>query len=169
MIRIVRRFAILAALATLAAGCMPTGAVEQQLSGGYATGPVEVSPVEAAAAISALRAQHGLPPVTVNAALVSAAQAQATAMARADRMSHTVDGDLTRRIGRVGYEWMALAENIAAGQRSLSEAMDGWIMSPAHLENMLNPMMTEIGIASAFNASSQYRVYWALILGAQRD
>jgi uncharacterized protein YkwD len=105
----------------------------------------------------------------VNATLVAAAQAQADAMAREDTLSHSVAGDLTRRIGRVGYEWSALAENIATGQRSLAEAMAGWTMSRAHLENMLIPQVTEIGIATAFNPNSQTRVYWALILGAPRD
>lgn len=168
MIRTLSRLAIVAMLAGTTAACMPSGAVEQQLAGSPASAPVAVSPAAAAAAISAYRAEHGLPPVSVSARLVEAARDQADAMARADRLSHSVSGDLTRRVGRVGYEWMAVAENIAAGQRNLQEAMDGWIMSPAHRANLLNEHVTEIGIATAFNASSQYRVYWALILAAPR-
>jgi uncharacterized protein YkwD len=169
MIRTLSRVALLAALAVAGTACMPSGAMEQELSGSPASAPVEVGPSQAANAISSFRAENGLPPVTVNATLVDAAEFQADEMARQDRLSHTVSGDLTRRMGRVGYQWRAVAENIAAGQRNLQEAMDGWIMSPAHRENLLNPMVTEIGIATAFNPNSQYRVYWALILAAPRE
>ncbi|MBV9393349.1 MAG: CAP domain-containing protein, partial [Methylobacteriaceae bacterium] len=44
--------------------------------------------------ISLYRSNHGLPPVAVDPGLEAAAQTQVTAMARADKLSHEVRGNL---------------------------------------------------------------------------
>src|SRR4030081_1608219 len=62
--------------------------------------------VDAAAAremISLYRSNHGLGPVAVDAGLETAAQNQVTAMARADKLSHEVRGNLAGRLDSAGF------------------------------------------------------------------
>jgi uncharacterized protein YkwD len=84
-------------------------------------------------------------------------------MARADRMSHEVNGTLMSRLdGRLAHS--AAVENVSAGYHTLAEAFSGWRDSPAHNKNMLNPAMRRMGIATAYAPGSKYKVYWALIM-----
>ena len=113
--------------------------------------------------ISIYRANQNLARLTVDPALQAAAEEQALAMARADRMSHEVRGTLMSRLdGRLDHT--SAVENISAGYHTLAEAFSGWRDSPAHNKNMLNPAMRRMGIATAYVPESKYKVYWALIL-----
>lgn len=129
-------------------------------------------PVDAEAAatmISEYRTARGLSPVTVDPALNQIAQNQATAMARADNLSHEVGGrTFVQRMKSSGYEARAAVENVGAGYHTLAEAFSGWRDSPPHNKNMLAPGMTRLGIATANAPKSKYKVYWALVL-AQPD
>ena len=119
--------------------------------------------------VSAYRAQYGLGPVSVDSRLMVAAETQARAMGERDRMGHRVAGSLPRRVTRAGYEWGAAAENLGAGYPSLQAAMAGWRNSSDHRANLLNPNVSEIGVAAVATPSgSKHRSYWALILAAPR-
>ena len=129
--------------------------------------PIPVSSGRAAALISAYRSQNGRGPVTVNARLMSAAADYSRAMAARDKINHRIGGSLPRRVSAAGYQWGAVAENLAAGFGSLDEAMAGWKASSGHRANLLNPLDTEIGVAAyAAPPGSKHRNYWALILAA---
>lgn len=129
-------------------------------------------PVDAAAAASLLsdyRTARGLPALSVDPDLNRMAQEQANAMARADNLSHEVGGrNFMSRMKASGYQAKAAVENVGAGYHTLAEAFSGWRDSPSHNKNMLAPGMTRMGIATANNPNSKYRVYWALVL-AQPD
>lgn len=119
--------------------------------------------------VTAYRADNGLGSVSVDSRLMQAAAAQARAMGERDRMSHRVAGPLPRRVTQAGYNWGAAAENLGAGYPTLSAAMDGWRKSREHRANLLNPNVTEIGIAAVGTPpGSHYREYWALILATPR-
>ena len=45
-----------------------------------------------------------------------------------------------------GYEANSMGENIAAGHRTSEQAVQGWIDSPGHRTNLLNPNYTELGV-----------------------
>jgi uncharacterized protein YkwD len=121
----------------------------------------------AAAMISRYRRRHGLPAVKIDSRLMAIARHQARAMAAHGRMSHDVGGDFSTRLRRRGYAAAAAAENIAAGQRSLSEAFSGWVESSPHRANLLLGGATRIGIASAAaKPGSRYRTYWAMVIAA---
>jgi uncharacterized protein YkwD len=50
------------------------------------------------------------------------------------------------RIKAVGYDYRAASENAAAGFLSADDVMTrGWMYSPGHRENLLNPAFTECG------------------------
>jgi len=127
--------------------------------------PIRVDAGRAAGMISAYRSQHGLGPVRVNSRLMDAAADYARAMGTRDKIGHGIGGALPKRVTAVGYNWGAAAENLGAGYGSLGDTIAGWKASAGHRKNLLNPLVTEIGIAAvATPPGSKYRNYWALIL-----
>jgi uncharacterized protein YkwD len=40
------------------------------------------------------------------------------------------------------------------------EVTQGWLSSPAHCENIMDPRFSEIGIAFAVNMASAEAIYW---------
>jgi uncharacterized protein YkwD len=114
--------------------------------------------------ISLYRSNHGLGPVAVDVGLETAAQNQVTAMARANKLSHEVRGTLATRLNSSGFTKNAAVENVSAGYHTLAEAFSGWRQSKPHNENMLNPRMRRMGIATAYAPDSKYKVFWALVM-----
>lgn len=159
-----RRTLLLSVVAASIAACSPFGL------GSYQT--VRVSEREAKSAINAQRARNGAGPVEPSRALQVIAAQQARLMAQADRLAHEAKSGygLNDRIRRAGYQGTA-GENVSAGYTSLDGVIDGWMASPGHRHNLLNPDFTEFGIAAARVADgreSRYGVYWAIVLGAPR-
>lgn len=129
--------------------------------------PIRVDAGRAAGMISAYRGQSGLGSVRVNSKLMDAAADYARAMGTRDRINHGIGGALPKRVTAAGYNWGAVAENLGAGYASLEDTMAGWKASAGHRRNLLNPRVTEIGIAAvATPPGSEYQNYWALILAA---
>jgi uncharacterized protein YkwD len=120
----------------------------------------QVDAKEARAMISAYRLNAGLNALTLDPALVAAAQQEASAMAAADKpvQAEAVKARLARS-GQAGAE-----ANLSAGYRRLAEAFSGWRDSPQHDRVMKTPGATRMGIATAYAPGSKYQVYWALIL-----
>ena len=128
---------------------------------GVAAGVVDVS-YEAVGLINSFRAQNGLGPVSVDPTLVEAARYQAVAMASRDVLSHEVAGDFTTRMNNAGFVYANATENVGAGHTSVADAINAWIRSPHHRENMLMKDATRIGMVKADAPQSRYRTYWAL-------
>jgi len=102
-------------------------------------------------------------PLILNPALASAALAHSQDMALSGRFDHRGrDGSSpAMRVERAGYgRYLAVGENIAAGAMTPAEVAEGWLDSPAHCENIMDPRFSEIGIAFAVNPSSPELVYW---------
>lgn len=118
---------------------------------------------EALGLTNAERVAFGLPALTISEDLNRAAQGQADHQASILTMTHDGNGGLGARLGAVGYR--AGAENVAAGQRSVGEVVQGWIDSPGHHANIVDPDMTEVGFAVAFGADG--RSYWAQVFGTR--
>ena len=92
-------------------------------------------------------------------------------MAHNNYFSHSGrDGStLSQRVERAGYRYRANGENIAAeGQMNAKHAVAGWIKSPAHCANLMNPAYTDMGVAYAVNTSSEMGVYWTQVFGTPR-
>ncbi|WP_277758307.1 CAP domain-containing protein [Pseudomonas sp. A34-9] len=104
-----------------------------------------------------------------NAALAAAAQGHSKAMAYGNYFAHQdPDGDLPAdRARAAGYRGRQIGENIAAGQSSPGRAMAGWLASPGHCANLMNPMFTQVGAGFASEARSDEGVYWTMVFGAQ--
>lgn len=116
------------------------------------------------------RSRAGLRPVQLNAALTQAAQRHSTSMAYQDFFNHTgPDGDFVSRIRDAGYRFSAASENIAAGQSTAEVAVQGWMNSPGHRANILNPNFVDTGIGYEYLANDPGRVtykhYWTQTFG----
>jgi uncharacterized protein YkwD len=157
MVRYGIRFAVVAFVALVVASCATTQT--SQMAGN--TGVADVS-YEAVGLINSFRAQNGLGPVSVDPALVETARYQAVAMASRDVLSHEVAGDFTTRMNNAGFVYANATENVGAGHTSVADAINAWIRSPHHRENMLMRDATRIGMVKADAPQSRYRSYWAL-------
>jgi uncharacterized protein YkwD len=105
-----------------------------------------------------------------NSKLFDAAAAHSTDMATNNYFSHTsLDGRTPgTRITNAGYSWSSYGENIAYGQVGITAVMNAWLSSAGHCANIMNPQLTELGMACASNAASGNRPYWTMDLGRPR-
>jgi uncharacterized protein YkwD/stress response protein SCP2 len=112
------------------------------------------------------RARAGLPPLAVDPLLAAAAQAHSTDMVARAFYSHTSpDGSQPwDRAAAAGSRRRTIGENIACGQRSPAEVVEGWMNSPGHRANILKPDFTHIGIG--FAGGGQMGTYWTQLFGA---
>lgn len=103
------------------------------------------------------RVSLGLTALNVNAKLVKAGHIQANNMARLETMEHTLPTTetptFTDRASKVGYTYAQLGENIAMGYPDAAAVVTGWMDSPHHRENILDPHFTEMGIGIAFTSA----------------
>lgn len=129
----------------------------------------EPEPSEAARALldaaNAARRAAGLSVLKDEPRLDRAAQGWAEFCARAGTLSHfgpagTTDADPWTRARAAGFPatYQNLNENAAAGQRSAAEAMQGWLRSPGHRANLLNPKWIHVGGGMAMAAEGTD--YW---------
>ncbi|MBB5117996.1 CAP domain-containing protein [Streptomyces eurocidicus] len=115
--------------------------------------------------VNAERAKHGCSPVTVNAKLQAAAQGHSDDMAARDYYDHTTPegkgpGD---RITAAGYRWSTYGENIFKSPKDARTAMDGWMKSQGHRDNILNCSFKEMGVGINFSANGPW---WTQNFGA---
>lgn len=114
------------------------------------------------------RAAVRLPPFRRHPRLDDAAQAHANDMLARRYYAHdTPEGRtvMDREQAR-GYPATQAGENIARGQFSVEEVMDGWMGSPIHREHLLSPVLNEIGFGLAFGkTASGYTILWVQDFG----
>lgn len=117
------------------------------------------------------RAEMGLTPVRYSAKLNKASEIHAEDMARAGDASHTgTDGSShSDRVQRQGYYFSLVAENVASGQKSWEKVFAAWQKSPGHNVNLLQPDVTEFGVALVYDPDSAYRTYWAMLVASPLD
>lgn len=116
------------------------------------------------------RSFEAAPALSWNGELAEAALAHSRDMAKQDFFSHQAPGGslVGDRANRAGYSWQRIGENIAAGQGSADQVMAGWLASPGHCSNIMNPDFTEMGAAYAIDKSSAAGSYWTQVFGTPR-
>ena len=111
------------------------------------------------------RAEQGRGKVKVNPKLRAAAEYFADYMARTNRYGHTADGrQASERAEQRGYAYCLVSENIAYQYSSAGFAtgaladgfVTGWKESPGHRKNMLDPDLSETGVAVARSAKGTF-------------
>ncbi len=103
------------------------------------------------------------PPLRWSRALAAAADAHSRAMAADGKFAHRGHDGSTpgTRVLRAGYgAYRIVGENIAAGAMTPAQAVRGWLASPGHCENIMDPRFRDSGIAFSANAGSEGGIYW---------
>jgi uncharacterized protein YkwD len=110
------------------------------------------------------------PALTWHPLLRSAAESHSRAMAQEGFFSHIgPEGrDAGHRAQAAGYAWQRVGENLAAGQASVEAVIAGWLSSPGHCANLMDPAFTEMGAACVSGADTRYRTLWTLLLARPR-
>ncbi|MCC3770016.1 CAP domain-containing protein [Streptomyces sp. UNOC14_S4] len=120
---------------------------------------------EVVALTNAERAAAGLRPLADDRRLAAAAQAHSADMVARDFYAHTSPEGRQPwdRAAAAGCAHRGIGENIACGQRSAAEVVDGWMNSPGHRANILKPDFTHIGIG--FVGGGRVGTYWTQLFG----
>jgi hypothetical protein len=94
------------------------------------------------------RAAQGVGPLQWDPALAAAALQHCRRMAVEGPISHRYGGepDLTARAGQAGAHFSLIEENVAVGSYPAT-IHQGWMDSPGHRSNLLNPQVDRVGIA----------------------
>jgi uncharacterized protein YkwD len=124
---------------------------------------------EMAQAINAVRADHGVPPVTLVQKLTQAARYHSRDMADNDFFSHTGSNGSSpgERITQACYHWSAYGEIIAAGSADVQTMLNLWMNSQSHRDIILDPHYQDFGVGYAANGSSKYGYYWTVDFGTR--
>lgn len=113
---------------------------------GYAA---NIAPSEVIRLTNEKRIQAGLSALSENPTLSAAAQAKATDMLNRDYWAHVAPGGTQpwKFFSDFGYKYKYAGENLARDFSNPSAAVEAWMASTSHRDNMLSPKYREIGIA----------------------
>jgi uncharacterized protein YkwD len=105
------------------------------------------------------------PPLALSGTLANVAFGHANDMAEHDYFEHRdLNGQSPAdRVRAVGYREKLVGENIAYGPKSVEEVVQGWLDSPGHCENIMDPRFAEMGIAYAAGRSGRHGLYWVQV------
>lgn len=109
------------------------------------------------------RLKHMLPVFKMSFKLMEAAQGHSGTMARLQEYGHEVQGTMVDRIKAVGYNYRCAGENIAWSKGHSPDKVhgiivQGWMESPGHRQNLLNPAFTDLGVGIATDVTG--KIYW---------
>lgn len=99
------------------------------------------------------RKKEGLKPLKADKKLEKVAQIKSEEMEEKGYFAHKSPdyGTPFQMMDRFGVRYRTAAENIAYGQKTPEEVVDGWMKSKGHRKNILNSHFTQIGIGISKN------------------
>ena len=102
-------------------------------------------------------------PLSLDHKLTEAAVNHAIDMSTNNYFSHDSPNGrkLKDRVDATKYNWRTIGENIAHGHKSGKDVVAGWIKSPGHCKNVMNPEFKNIGIGMKNN-------YWVQVFGTSK-
>lgn len=121
--------------------------------------------------INSVRSNYGLAPLNRQGQLDAAAMDYSLDMACNNRVDFTRHTDTRggrwyERIEAQGYAYSKAFENVYSGNPAFGgtpqTAMNWWMNSTIHRDNILNPDVTEVGIAYAYTDTSDYGGYYTV-------
>jgi len=106
------------------------------------------------------RAAAGLPALKVNTKLAGVAEKKAEDLRDKNYFAHQSPtyGSPFDMMKQFGISYTSAGENIAKGQKTPADVMNGWMNSPGHKANILNSTYTEIGVG--YVTDSNGTTYW---------
>jgi len=105
------------------------------------------------------RAAQGISALQWDAALFKAARKHALLMLDLNQLEHQLpdEPNLEARLAEAGARFGVIAENIAIGPDPQT-IHNGWMNSPGHRKNILDPRLTSIGVAAVRGPGGLYAV-----------
>jgi len=158
-----------ATLHTLALLRVPTEVPTIYLPGPYEAaeiyssvlGAETINPSDIILYINNERMKYGSPPLRENAVLTKAAQMRADVILKYQNFSHQDPYEhiqLDTVLPMVNYPFRYASENIGMGDSSALAFVNGFMNSPSHKANLLNPDLQETGVALVTGPYKQYYV-----------
>ena len=94
------------------------------------------------------REKQGLAPLKLDTELSAVAKDKSLDMQQNDYFSHNSPnyGSPFDMMNAYGVDYRTAGENIAMGQTSPEQVVEGWMNSEGHRENIMNPDFTHIGV-----------------------
>ncbi|MGB1249849.1 MAG: LysM peptidoglycan-binding domain-containing protein [Candidatus Promineifilaceae bacterium] len=126
---------------------------------------VDAQAAEIVQLVNSFRAQKGLPPLTYNATLATAAQQQTEYISATNRYTHSGYSGSTpqTRANAAGYIGR-VSENIVGGSdMTPSQGLAWWINSPVHYNTLITTYYTEIG--GGFSTGTLNQRIYAIVVG----
>ncbi|GAB3772499.1 hypothetical protein GCM10028796_43240 [Ramlibacter monticola] len=116
------------------------------------------------------RSMPPAPPLHWNETLQTVATRHSQDMAVRNYFDHrSPDGRTIReRVSGTPYKFSLVGENLAGGDPTVTSAVQGWIESPSHCENMMDPRFLDVAVACVGRHGSQWGTYWTMVLGRRR-
>ena len=116
------------------------------------------------AIVNQRRAEAGCGPVAEDAGLAAVAFAHSADMGTRNYFDHNTLEGLSPWDRAAAGGVSASGENIAAGQVTAESAMESWMNSQGHKDNILNCGQTRLGVGVA-QGSGDYGTYWTQLFG----
>ncbi|TFB13396.1 hypothetical protein E3U55_16105 [Filobacillus milosensis] len=104
------------------------------------------------------RAKEGLEPLEFSVDVSHVARAKSQDMAKNNYFSHESPtyGSPFEMMTEFGVHYWSAGENIAMGQRTPEQVMDGWMNSDGHRANILQEKFTHIGVGLVQDNGTYY-------------
>lgn len=102
--------------------------------------------------------------------LAHAARNHSLDMGRSGYFAHTTPQQIDpgTRLTDAGYSYAVYGENIAAGQLTPAEVVEGWVRSEGHCHNLMSAAVTQLGVGAGVVPGSSFETYWTQDFGRQR-
>ena len=108
------------------------------------------------------RENYGQQPLVLSQALTDAAQIRSTEII--SNYSHTRP-DGSSCFTAVTKSYWTMGENIYSSPATAEEAIEGWMNSTGHRENILRSTYTKLGVGYTYDGSSQWKYHWVQMFG----
>ncbi|CAG8539673.1 1675_t:CDS:2, partial [Dentiscutata heterogama] len=100
--------------------------------------------------VNAERKKAGAKPLSIDNRLCKVAEDHSKYMASINTLTHDDKaGDMGTRYKQHGYEYSCGGENVAEGYTDDESVMQGWMNSPGHRANILNPSFEHAGFGQS--------------------
>ncbi|ELK46359.1 CAP domain-containing protein [Halobacillus sp. BAB-2008] len=116
---------------------------------------------EVVALVNEEREQRGLAPLKIDNRLSGMAKVKSQDLSDKDYFSHESPtyGSPFDMMNQFDFDYRAAGENIAAGQRTPEQVVEGWMNSDGHRANILHKDFTHIGVGYV-KGDGRYTTYW---------
>lgn len=109
-------------------------------------GSVDAYAAQVVKLVNEERAKAGLSPLTLQANVTGAADARVRELEASFSHTRPNGSHFSTALTEAGVQYRGAGENIAYGQKTPEQVMQGWMNSAGHRANILNASFTSIGV-----------------------